>query len=81
MLANVGLSEVEVRRLRHEYEDSDNLESLRNLSGRGKIFNGWRRQVEEAGWEALQANRIAWKNTKIAGYKRQRGEGYKGIFK
>lgn len=49
MLASVGLSGVEVRRLRHEYEDSDNLESLRNLSGRGRLSlvgeDGWRKQA------------------------------------
>lgn len=49
MLASVGLSGLEFRRLRHDYEDSDNLESLRDLSGRGRLSlveeDCWRKQA------------------------------------
>lgn len=37
MLASVGLSGLELRKLRHDYEDSDNLESLRDFFARGRL--------------------------------------------
>ena len=73
MLVTVGLSGVEVRRLRHDCGDSDNREPLGAFLG-GEDFHwvgktgGISVDSEKARWQALQASQIAWINTTIGGF-------------